>query len=95
MLILIEDEDAYKNYQNKGDDFEIETEQVIFNIESIILKPETSLVKHQFILQVVPSPTPHQRHNIKLSQINVKKFSGDVAEWQRLFDSFEVAVTIY
>ena len=33
MLRLIEDEDAYENHQNKEDDFKIEIEEVIFNIE--------------------------------------------------------------
>ena len=92
MLGLIEDEDAYEDYQNKADDFEIEIEEVIINIDSIILKPETEPVIHPFIPQVVPPPTPHQNHNIKLPRIDIKKFSGDVTEWQTFFDSFEVAV---
>ena len=33
VLRLIEDEDAYENLQNKEDDFKIEIEEVIFNIE--------------------------------------------------------------
>ena len=90
MLGLIEDEDAYKNYQNKADDFEIEIEEVIINIDSIILKPETPPVIQPLIPQVVPPPTPH--HSIKLPQIDIKKFSGNVTEWQTFFDSFEVAV---
>ena len=85
---LIEDEDAYENYQNKADDFEIEIQEVIININSIILKPETLPV----IPQVVPSPTSHKNHSIKLPQTDIKKFSGDVTEWQTFFDSFEVAV---
>ena len=92
MLGLIEDEDAYKDYQNKADDSEIETEEVIINIDSIKLNPGTLPVIHPFIPQVVPSPTPHQNHSIKLPQIDIKKFSGDVTEWQTFFDSFEVAV---
>ena len=92
VLGLIEDEDAYEDYQNKADDFEIEIEEVIINIDSIILKPETEPVIHPFIPQVVPPPTPHQNHNIKLPRIDIKKFSGDVTEWQTFFDSFEVAV---
>ena len=88
----MEYEDAYENYQNKADDFEIEIEEVIINIDSIMLKRETPPVTHPFIHQVVPSPTSHQNHNIKFSQIDVKKFSGDVTEWQTFFDSFEVAV---
>ena len=94
VLRLIEDEDAYENLQNKEDDFKIEIEEVIFNIEWIILKPDTPLVQHQFILQVVPSSTQHQSH-IKLSQIDVKKFSGGVTEWQTFFGSFEVVITVY
>ena len=94
MLRLIEDEDAYENLQNKEDDFKIEIEEVIFNIEWIILKPDTPLVQHQFILQVVPSSTQHQSY-IKLSQIDVKKFSGGVTEWQTFFGSFEVVITVY
>ena len=92
VLGLIEDEDAYEDYQNKADDFEIEIEEVIINIDSIILKPETEPVIHPFIPQVVPPPTPHQNHNIKLPRIDIKKFSGDVTEWQTFFDSFEVDV---
>ena len=92
VLGLIEDEDAYEDYQNKADDFEIEIEEVIINIDSIILKPETAPVIHPLIPQVVPPPTPHQNHNIKLPRIDIKKFSGDVTEWQTFFDSFEVAV---
>ena len=92
VLGLIEDEDAYEDYQNKADDFEIEIEEVIINIDSIILKPETEPVIHPLIPQVVPPPTPHQNHNIKLPRIDIKKFSGDVTEWQTFFDSFEVAV---
>ena len=92
MLELMEYEDAYENYQNKADDFEIEIEEVIINIDSIILKPETPPVIHPFIPQVVSSLTSHQNHSIKLPQIDIKKFSGDVTEWQTFFDSFEVAV---
>ena len=92
VLGLIEDEDAYEDYQNKADDFEIEIEEVIININSIILKPETAPVIHPFIPQVVPPPTPRQSHNIKLLRIDIKKFSSDVTEWQTFFDSFEVAV---
>ena len=92
MLGLIEDEDDYENYQNKADDFEIEIEEVIINIDSIILKPETPPVIHPFIPQVVSSLTSHQNHSIKLPQIDIKKFSGDVTEWQTFFDSFEVVV---
>ena len=92
VLGLIEDEDAYEDYQNKADDFEIEIEEVIINIDSIILKPETEPVIHPFIPQVVPPPTPHQNQNIKLPRIDIKKFSGDVIEWQTFFDSFEVDV---
>ena len=80
VLGLIEDEDAYEDYQNKADDFEIEIEEVIINIDSIILKPETAPVMHPFIPQVVPPPTPHQNHSIKLPQIDIKKFYGDVTE---------------
>ena len=80
VLGLIEDEDAYEDYQNKADDFEIEIEEVIININSIILKPETAPVIHPFIPQVVPPPTPHQNPNINLPQIDIKKFSGDVTE---------------
>ena len=57
VLGLTDDEDAYENYQNKADDFEIEIEEVIININSIILKPETLPVIHPFIPQVVPFPT--------------------------------------
>ena len=85
VLGLIEDEDAYENYQNKADDFEIEIEEVIININSIILKPETPPVIQPFIPQVVPSSTPHQNHSIKLPQIEIKKFSGDVTEWQTIW----------
>ena len=92
VLGLIEDEDDYENYQNKADDFEIEIEEVIINIDSIILKPETPPVIHPFIPQVVPFPTSHQNHSIKLPQIDITKFSGDITEWQTFFDSFEVAV---
>ena len=92
VMRLIEDEDAYENYQNKADDFEIEIEQAFINIELIVLKLETLPAIHPFIRQVVPSPTPHQNHSIKLPQIDIKKFSGDVTEWQTFFDSFEVAV---
>ena len=81
VLRLIEDEDAYENYQNKADDFEIEIEQAFINIELIALKLETLPAIHPFIRQVVPSPTPHQNHSIKLPQIDIKKFSGDVTEW--------------
>ena len=49
VLGLIQDEDAYENYQNKADDFEIEIEEVIINIDSIALKPETPPVIHPFI----------------------------------------------
>ena len=49
VLVLIEDEDIYKNYQTKADDFEIEIELVIINIKSIIVKPETPQVIHPFI----------------------------------------------
>ena len=94
VLGLIEDEDAYEDYQNKADDFEIEIEEVIINIDSIILKPETAPVMHPFIPQVVPPPTPHQNHSIKLPQIDIKKFSGDVTVWQTFFDSFEVVAHI-
>ena len=80
MLGLIEDEDAYEDYQNKADNFEIDIEQVIINIDSVILRPETAPVIHTFIPQVVPPPTPYQNHNIKLPQIDIKKFSGDVTE---------------
>ena len=80
----MEYEDAYENYQNKADDFEIEIEEVIINIDSIILKPETPPVIHPFIPQVVPSLTSHQNHSIKLPQIDIKKFSVDVTEWQLL-----------
>ena len=48
VLGLIEDED----YQSKADDFEIAIEEVIINIDSIILKPETEPVIHPFIPQV-------------------------------------------
>ena len=78
MLRLIEDEHAYENYQNKPDDFETEIEEVIIKIDSVILKPETPPVIHPFIPQVVSSPTSHQNHSIKLPQIDVKRFSGDV-----------------
>ena len=80
LLGLIEDEDAYENYQNKADDFEIKIEQVIINIDSIILKPEPSPVMHPFIPQIVPLPTPHQNHSIKLPKIDIRTFSGDVTE---------------
>ena len=80
LLGLIEDEDAYENYQNKADDFEIKIEQVIININSIILKPEPSPVMHPFIPQIVPPPTPHQNHSIKLPKIDIRTFSGDVTE---------------
>ena len=80
VLRLIEDEDAYENYQNKADDFEIKIEQVIINIDSIILKPEPSPVMHPFIPQIVPPPTPHQNHSIKLPKIDIRTFSGDVTE---------------
>ena len=90
VLGLIEDDDAYDDYQNKADDLEIEIEEVIINIDSIILKPET--VIHPFIPQVVPPTTPHQNHNINFPLLDIKKFSGDVTEWQTFFDSFEVAV---
>ena len=83
VLGLIEDEDDYENYQNKADYFEIEIEEVIINIDSIILKPETPPVIHPFIPQAVSSLTSHQNHSIKLPQIDIKKFSGD---------SFEVAL---
>ena len=33
VLGLIEDEDAYEDYQNKADDFETEIEEVIINID--------------------------------------------------------------
>ena len=66
VLGLIEDEDAYEDYQNKADDFATEIEEVIINIDSIIFKPETAPVIHLFILQDVPPPTPYQNHNIKL-----------------------------
>ena len=80
LLGLIEDEDAYENYQNKADDFEIKIEQVIINIDSIILKPEPSPVMHPFIPQIVPPPTPHQNHSIKLPKIDIRTFSGDATE---------------
>ena len=80
LLGLIEDEDAYENYQNKADDFEIKIEQVIININSIILKPEPSPVMHPFIPQIVPPPTPHQNHSIKLPKIDIRTFSGDATE---------------
>ena len=38
VLGLIEDEDAYEDYQNKADDFATEIEEVIINIDSIIFK---------------------------------------------------------
>ena len=66
VLGLIEDEDAYEDYQNKADDFATEIEEVIINIDSIIFKPETAPVIHLFILQDVPPPTPYQNHDIKL-----------------------------
>ena len=72
VLGLIEDEDAYKDYQNKADDFKIKTEEVIINIDSIILKPKIEPVIHPFVPQVVPPPTPHQNRNIKLPQIDIK-----------------------
>ena len=81
MLELMEYEDAYENYQNKADDFEIEIKEAIINIDSIMLKPETLPVIHPFIPQVAPYPTSDQNHSIKLPQIDIK-FSGDVAEWQ-------------
>ena len=59
VLGLIEDENAYKDYQNKRDDFETVIEEVIINIDIIILKPETEPVIHPLIPQVVPPPTPH------------------------------------
>ena len=59
VLGLIEDENAYKDYQNKGDDFETVIEEVINNIDITILKPETEPVIHPLIPQVVPPPTPH------------------------------------
>ena len=62
MLGLIEDEHAYEDYHNKANDFETEIEEVISNIDSVILKPETASVIHLFIPQVVPPPTPHQNH---------------------------------
>ena len=77
VLGLIEDEDAY---QSKADDFEIEIEEVIINIDSIILKLETPPVIHPFIPQAVPSPTSNHSHDIKLPQVDVKKISGDVTE---------------
>ena len=80
VLGLIEDEDAYEDYQNKADDFEIKTEEVIISIDSIILKPKTAPFMHPFIPQVVPSPAPHQNPNINLPQIDIKKFCGDVTE---------------
>ena len=86
VLGSIEDEDAYENYQNKEDDSEIEIEEVIINIDSIILKPETPPVIQPFLHQVVPSPTPHQNRSIKLPQIDIKKFSGDVTECKTFFD---------
>ena len=61
MLGLIEDKDAYEDYQNKANDFETEIEEVISNIDSIILKPDTASVIHLFIPQVVPPPTPYQK----------------------------------
>ena len=92
MLGLIEDEESYEDYQNKADDFETEIEEVIINIDSIILKPETEPVIHPFIPQVVPPPKPHQNYNVKIPRIDIKKFSGDATEWQTFFDSFEVDV---
>ena len=80
VLGLIEDEAVYEDYQNKADDLKIEIEEVIVNIDSIILKPETAPAIHPFIPQVVPPPTPHQNHSIKLPQIDIKKFYGDVTE---------------
>ena len=80
MLGLIEDEDAYENYQNKADDFETEIVEVIINIDTITLKPKIPPVIHPFIPQVVPSPISHQNHCIKFPQIDIKKFSGDVTE---------------
>ena len=91
VLGLIEDEDAY---QSKADDFEIEIEEVIINIDSIILKLETPPVIHPFIPQVVPSPTSNHSHDIKLPQVDVKKISGDVTEKQTFFDSFDVLLYI-
>ena len=61
VLGLIEDKDAYEDYQNKANGFETEIEEVISNIDSIILKPDTASVIHLFIPQVVPPPTPHQK----------------------------------
>ena len=96
VLSLMEDEDTYKNYQNKTENFEIDINEVIININSIIWKPEASSVIHPFIPQVVPSPTSHQtsyqNYSIKLSQIDIEKFSVDITEWQTFFDSFEFAV---
>ena len=95
VLWLMEDENTYKNYQNKTENFEIDIKEVIININSIIWKPETLSVIHPFIPQVVPSPTSHQtshqNYSIKLSQIDIEKFSGDITEWQTFFDSFEFA----
>ena len=42
--------------KKKADDFEIEIEEVIINIDSTISKPGTPPVIHPFILPVVP---PH------------------------------------
>ena len=92
VLGLIEDENVYESYQNKADGFKIKVEEVIINIESIILKPETPQVIHQFIPQVVPSLTLYQSRSIKLPEINIKKFLGEFTEWQTFFDSIEVAV---
>ena len=91
-LGLIEDEDAYENYENKEDNFEIEIEKVIINIDPVILKPESPPIIHSFIPQSVSYPTPHQNSSIKLPQIDIKKFSSDVTEWQTFFDSLEVPV---
>ena len=85
VLGLIEDEDAYEDYQNKADGFEIEIKEVIINIDSIILKPETPPFMHSSIPQVVPSPTPHQNHSIKPPPIDIKNFSGNVTEWETFF----------
>ena len=69
-----------------------EIEEVFISTDSIILKSETPPVIHPFTLQVVPSPTPHRNHSIEVPQIDIKKFSDDVTEWQTFFDSFEVTV---
>ena len=78
MLRLIEDEDAYENYQNTADDFNIAIEEVVIIIDSIILKRKTRPVIHPFIPLIIPSPITHRNHSIKLPQIDIKKFSGDV-----------------